>query len=50
MPNILSLPLEVFEAIVGAVSIVDLPRFLRTCQQIRVFKSNSDLINHSMLF
>ena len=54
MPNILSLPLEVFEAIVGAVSFVDLPHFLQTSKQIKVFKTTlvtiPNLIHHSLLF
>jgi len=37
MSFILSLPLEIFEKVVGDVSFVDLPHFLQTSKQIKVF-------------
>ena len=39
MSFILSLPLEIFEKVVGDVSFVDLPHFLQTSKQIKVFKT-----------
>jgi hypothetical protein len=36
--SILSLPLEMFEQVVGAMSFVDLPHFIQTSKQIKVFK------------
>jgi len=44
IPDPVSLPLEVFEMIVGAVNFVDLPNFLQTSKPINVLCANENVL------